>query len=230
MAPVKMAGVKMAGVKALKLGVLISGRGSNLQALIDACAAPDFPAEIALVLSNKADAFGLERAAKAGVPTAVINHRDFPGDKRAFEGAMDEALRAAGVELVCLAGFMRLLSPWFVEAWHDRLINIHPSLLPSFKGLDTHERALAAGVRFHGCTVHYVRPEMDEGPIIVQAAVPVLPGDDAHALGDRVLEQEHRIYPHAVRLIAEGRVRVDGGRVAVDGTAAVPPSVINPPA
>ncbi|MBP2314018.1 phosphoribosylglycinamide formyltransferase [Azospirillum soli] len=214
----------------LKIGVLISGRGSNLQALIDACAAPDFPAEIALVLSNKADAFGLERAAKAGVPGAVVSHRDFPGDKQAFEQAMDAKLREAGVELVCLAGFMRLLSPWFVEQWRDRLINIHPSLLPSFKGLDTHERALAAGVRFHGCTVHYVRPEMDEGPIIVQAAVPVLPSDDAHALGDRVLDSEHRIYPQAVRLIAEGRARVEGDVVVIDGAVPTQPSVINPPA
>jgi len=201
-----------------------------LQALIDACAAPDFPAEIALVLSNKADAFGLERAAKAGVPGTVVSHRDFPGDKRAFEEAMNAKLREAGVELVCLAGFMRLLSPWFVEQWQNRLINIHPSLLPSFKGLDTHERALAAGVRFHGCTVHYVRPEMDEGPIIVQAAVPVLPGDDAHALGDRVLESEHRIYPQAVRLIAEGRARVEGDVVVIDGPAPSLSSVINPPA
>ena len=214
----------------LKIGVLISGRGSNLQALIDACAAPDFPAEIALVLSNKADAFGLERAAKAGVPGTVVSHRDFPGDKRAFEEAMNAKLREAGVELVCLAGFMRLLSPWFVEQWQNRLINIHPSLLPSFKGLDTHERALAAGVRFHGCTVHYVRPEMDEGPIIVQAAVPVLHGDDAHALGDRVLELEHCIYPQAVRLIAEGRARVEGDVVVIDGPPPALPSVINPPA
>ncbi|MBP2294416.1 phosphoribosylglycinamide formyltransferase [Azospirillum rugosum] len=214
----------------LRVGVLISGRGSNLQALLDACAAPDFPAEIALVLSNKADAYGLERAASAGVPTAVVSHRDFPGDKRAFEEAMDARLRAAGVELVCLAGFMRLLSPWFVDTWRDRLINIHPSLLPSFKGLDTHGRALAAGVRFHGCTVHYVRPEMDEGPIIAQAAVPVLPGDDAHTLADRVLESEHRIYPQAVRLIAEGRTRVEGDRVLLSGDMPALPALINPPA
>lgn len=214
----------------LKLGVLVSGRGSNLQALIDACANPDFPAEIALVMSNKADAFGLERAAGAGIPTSVISHRDFPGDKRAFEEAMDARLRDAGVETVCLAGFMRLLSPWFVQSWHDRLINIHPSLLPSFKGLDTHERAIEAGVRFHGCTVHYVRAEMDAGPILVQAAVPVLQGDDAHSLGDRVLESEHRIYPLAVRLIAEGRARVEGDRVVIDGTGdAALPSLVNPP-
>ena len=214
----------------LKIGVLISGRGSNLQALIDACANPDFPAEIALVMSNKADAFGLERAKSAGIATQVISHRDFPGDKRAFEEAMDAALRAAGVEMVCLAGFMRLLSPWFVNAWHDRLINIHPSILPSFKGLDTHERAIEAGVRFHGCTVHYVRAEMDAGPIIVQAAVPVLQGDDPHSLGDRVLESEHRIYPLAVRLIAEGRARVDGDRVSITGVdEAGLGSLSNPP-
>ena len=203
----------------LRLGVLISGRGSNLQALIDAAADPAFPAEIALVLSNRADAYGLERAAQAGIATAVVSHRDFPGDKPAFEAAMDAALRAAGVELVCLAGFMRLLSPWFVEAWHDRLINIHPSLLPSFKGLDTHQRALDAGVRVHGCTVHYVRSEMDVGPIIVQAAVPVLADDDSHSLADRVLAQEHRAYPLAVRLIAEGRVRVADERVRIEGHA-----------
>jgi len=213
----------------LKLGVLISGRGSNLQALIDACAAPDFPAEIALVLSNKADAFGLERAAKAGIATAVVSHRDYPGDKPAFEAAMDATLRESGVELVCLAGFMRLLSPWFVGQWHNALINIHPSLLPSFKGLDTHQRALDTGVRFHGCTVHYVRPEMDEGPIIAQAAVPVVPGDDAHRLADRVLESEHLLYPHAVRLIAESRARVDGDLVRIDGPIPELAAVMNPP-
>ncbi|AWK86907.1 phosphoribosylglycinamide formyltransferase [Azospirillum thermophilum] len=213
----------------LKLGVLISGRGSNLQALIDACAAADFPAEIVLVLSNKADAFGLERASSAGIPTAVVSHRDFPGDKPAFEAAMDGKLRDAGVELVCLAGFMRLLSPWFVGRWQDRLINIHPSLLPSFKGLDTHQRALDAGVRFHGCTVHVVRPAMDDGPIIAQAAVPVLPGDDADRLAERVLACEHALYPHAVRLLAEGRARVEGDRVVIGGPAVEVPAVINPP-
>ncbi len=213
----------------LKLGVLISGRGSNLQALIDACAAPDFPADIALVLSNKADAFGLERAAKAGVPTAVVDHREYPSDKPAFEAAMDVRLQEAGVDLVCLAGFMRLLSEGFVERWRDRLINIHPSLLPSFKGLDTHERALAAGVKFHGCTVHFVRPAMDEGPIIAQAAVPVLPGDDAHSLSERVLESEHALYPHAIRLIATGRARVEGESLRITGDADAVTAVINPP-
>ena len=212
----------------LRVGVLVSGRGSNLQALIDACAASDFPAEIALVLSNRPDAFALERAAGAGLPTAVVDHRDFPGNKGAFEEAMDAALRGAGVELVCLAGFMRLLSPWFVERWYDRMINIHPSLLPSFKGLDTHQRALDAGVRFHGCTVHYVRLEMDEGPIVAQAAVPVLPDDDAQRLAARVLEAEHRIYPLALRLIAEGRAFVRDGRVEVTGTTPAPATTINP--
>lgn len=213
----------------LKLGVLISGRGSNLQALIDACAAPDFPADIALVLSNKADAFGLERAAKAGVPTAVVSHRDYPGDKPAFEAAIDARLREAGVGLVCLAGFMRLLSEGFVERWRNRLINIHPSLLPSFKGLDTHERALAAGVRFHGCTVHFVRPAMDEGPIVAQAAVPVLPDDDAQTLCERVLLSEHALYPHAIRLIAEGRACVEDEIVRIEPNAMAPAAVINPP-
>ncbi len=213
----------------LKVGVLISGRGSNLQALIDACADPAFPAEIVLVLSNKADAYGLERARQAGIPAAVVNHRDF-ADKPGFEAAMDDALNAAGVELVCLAGFMRLLTAGFVERWHDRLINIHPSLLPSFKGLDTHARALAAGVRFTGCTVHYVRPAMDEGPIILQAVVPILEGDDDHALADRVLIAEHRSYPGALKLIAEGRARVEGERVVITGAPAeAPEPLLNPP-
>lgn len=213
----------------LKLGVLISGRGSNLQALIDAAAGTDFPAEVALVLSNKAEAPGLERARRAGIATATLLHRDFP-DKPAFEQAMTEALEAAGVQLVCLAGFMRLLSPWFVEHWHDRLINIHPSLLPAFPGLDTHRRALEAGVRFHGCTVHYVRAAMDSGPIIAQAVVPVLPGDREDDLAARVLMQEHRAYPLAVRLIAEGRVRVADERAEILGE--VPPiaPLLNPAA
>lgn len=211
----------------LRLGVLISGRGSNLQALIDAAAAPDFPAEVALVLSNKADAAGLARAAAAGISTRTVSHRDF-ADREAFDAALTAALEAADVGLVCLAGFMRLLTPGFVEHWRDRLINIHPSLLPAFRGLDTHERALAAGVRFAGCTVHFVRPEMDEGPIILQAAVPVLPDDTAGSLAARVLEAEHRCYPAAVRWIAEGRVRVEGGRVRIDGAAAPEAALLNP--
>lgn len=219
-----------AGFKRLKLGVLISGRGSNLQALLDAVADSAFPAEVALVLSNRADAYGLERAAKAGVESAVIDHKPFKGDRPAFEAAMDARLRQSGVELVCLAGFMRLLSPWFVNQWRDRMINIHPSLLPSFKGLDTHQRVLDAGGRLHGCTVHYVRAEMDDGPIIVQAAVPVLDGDDADALAHRVLAQEHSIYPLAVRLIAEGRARVEGERVRIDGDSQNPAAALVSPA
>lgn len=200
----------------LRLGCLISGRGSNLQALIDACAAPDFPAEIALVLSNKADAEGLARAKAAGLATSIIDHKAYP-DRESFDAEMDRQLRAAGIELVCLAGFMRLLSNGFVDAWRDRMINIHPSLLPALKGLKTHERALEAGARFTGCTVHYVRPEMDEGPIIAQAVVPVLDSDDATSLGARVLDSEHQLYPLAVRLIAEGRLTITGNRVKIAG-------------
>jgi phosphoribosylglycinamide formyltransferase-1 len=198
----------------LKLGVLISGRGSNLQALIDATADPAFPAEIVLVISNKADAGGLLRAQAAGIATKVIPHKEFP-NREAFDSALDDALRAAGVGLVCLAGFMRLLSAKFAESWHDRLINIHPSLLPSFKGLDSHGQALKAGVRFSGCTVHFVRPEMDAGPIILQAAVAVHDGDDEDRLAERILEAEHRCYPLAVRLIAEGRISLENEIVRI---------------
>jgi phosphoribosylglycinamide formyltransferase-1 len=212
----------------LRVGVLLSGRGSNLQALIDACADPDFPAELALVISNVAGAFGLTRAETAHIPTRVVDHKAFPG-REPFEEAMSRALDESGVELVCLAGFMRLLTPAFVRRWWDRLINIHPSLLPAFKGLHVHERVLAAGARFSGCTVHFVRPEMDDGPIIVQAAVPVQPADDADRLAARVLAQEHQIYPLALRLIGERRIRVVGGRVQIEGTAACPGVLINPP-
>ncbi len=190
--------------KKLKVGVLISGRGSNLQALLDACADPAFPAGIALVISNIAGAPGLDRAEQAGVPTLVIDHKPFPS-RAAFDAKMDEALRAAGIELVCLAGFMRLLSDEFVEGWRDRMINIHPSLLPSFKGLRTHAQALAAGVKLHGCTVHFVTPALDDGPIIAQAEVPVLAGDTEETLAARVLEAEHRLYPEALKLVAEGK-------------------------
>ena len=204
----------------LKVAVLISGRGSNLQALIEACT-PDFPAEIVEVIANRADAAGLQHAARANIPQRIVPHRDF-ATREAFDAALDAALDAAGVELVCLAGFMRLLTDGFVARWRDRLVNIHPSLLPAFPGLDTHARALAAGVRIAGCTVHFVRPAMDEGPIIVQAAVPVLPDDDEAKLAARILAGEHRAYPLALRLIAEGRVRVVGERVVVTGA--------NPPA
>jgi phosphoribosylglycinamide formyltransferase 1 len=217
-------------VARLKVAVLISGRGSNLQALIDACAQRDFPAAIRLVLSNRGDAQGLARAAQAGIATQVISHRDF-ATRDAFDAALDAALQAAGIELVCLAGFMRLLGEAFVERWRDRLVNIHPSLLPAFRGLDTHARALAAGVRFTGCTVHFVRAAVDDGPIIVQAAVPVLPDDDGEALAARVLAAEHRAYPLALRLIADGRIRVCAdGRVEIRRAAAAADTVLNPSA
>lgn len=216
----------MAGTK-LKVGVLVSGRGSNLQALIDACADPAFPVEIVHVLSNVAGAYALERAETAGIATSVLSHRDFDG-REAFDAALDARLRDVGVEFVCLAGFMRLLTEGFVGKWQDRLINIHPSLLPSFKGLHTHERALELGVKVHGCTVHFVRPATDEGPIIVQAAVPVLPGDTPDTLGARVLEQEHRAYPLALRLVAEGRAKVVGSVVEIVGGQADGARLLNP--
>ena len=199
----------------LRLGVLISGRGSNLQALIDAAREPTYPAELSLVVSNNADAPGLSLAADAGIAREILSHREF-ADRAAFDDALDRALRRAGVELVCLAGFMRVLSPDFCDAWRDRLINIHPSLLPSFPGLNAQAQALAAGVRVTGCTVHFVRAEVDNGPIIAQAAVPVLPGDDEPALSASILKMEHRIYPMAVRLIADGRLRLRDGRVDID--------------
>jgi phosphoribosylglycinamide formyltransferase-1 len=202
-----------------KVAVLISGRGSNMRALAKACEAPDYPAEIVLVLSNRADAAGLEFARGAGIPTAVLSHKDFP-DRASFDSAMDAEIRRHGAELICLAGFMRLLDSRFIEAWQDRMINIHPSLLPSFPGLDTHRRALEMGVKLAGCTVHFVRPEMDTGPIIAQAAVPVMPDDSPESLAARILEQEHIIYPMALRLVAEGRVRVDGERAIVDAPVA----------
>jgi phosphoribosylglycinamide formyltransferase-1 len=198
----------------LRTGVMISGRGSNLQALIDACADPAFPATIALVISNKADAQGLARARAAGIATQVISHRDY-GDRESFDAAMTAAFEAVQVDLICMAGFMRLVTKGFVEHWRDRLINIHPALLPAFKGLDTHARALAAGAKTHGCTVHFVRHEMDTGPIIGQEAVPVLPGDTPDTLAARVLEAEHRLFPRCLCLIAEGRVKVEGERVEI---------------
>ncbi len=212
----------------LKVGVLISGRGSNLQSLLDACAEPAFPAEIVLVISNQPGAAGLERAESAGVPTRTIDHREYP-DRPAFDAALDQALDEAGVDFVCLAGFMRILSEGIVKRWRDRMINIHPSLLPSFKGLHVQEQALAAGVRLAGCTVHFVRPATDTGPIIAQAAVPVGGDDDAKTLAARVLKAEHRIYPLALGLIAQGRVSVIDDKVVIAGTEAAPGTLINPP-
>jgi phosphoribosylglycinamide formyltransferase-1 len=214
-------------VARLRCAVLISGRGSNLEALIRACAQQDFPAEIALVISNRADAGGLDHAARAAIASAVIPHRDY-ASRQTFEAALTKALEAAGIELICLAGFMRLLTAGFVDHWRDRLINIHPSLLPAFPGLDTHARALAEGVRFAGCTVHFVRAEMDHGPIIVQAAVPVLQGDDEPSLAARVLTAEHRAYPLALNLIGQGRVRVIGERTEIAGVSGGAAILLNP--
>ena len=211
----------------LKLCVLISGRGSNLQSLIDACAANDYPAEIALVISNIDGVQGLERASNAGIPTTVVSHRDFKS-RESFDASLTETISRLDVDLLCLAGFMRILSDGFVEHWQDRLVNIHPSLLPSFKGLNVQQRAIDAGVRFSGCTVHYVRSDMDCGPIIVQAVVPVLGDDDGDALARRILEQEHIIYPLAVRMIAQGRVTIKDELVIVDAAAPGGSVLLNP--
>lgn len=207
----------------LKAGVLISGRGSNLLALLEACAAADFPAEIALVVSNRAEAGGLAHAARFGVPTQVVAHRDF-ADRESFDRVVSAALEAAGVELVCLAGFMRIFSPWFPTHWANRIVNIHPSLLPSFKGLHVHQQAIDAGVRVSGATVHLVTNDLDGGPIVAQAAVPVLPDDTAGTLATRILQAEHALYPLALRWFAERRVRLQStpgkpDRVIVDGIA-----------
>jgi phosphoribosylglycinamide formyltransferase-1 len=183
-----------------RIAVLVSGRGSNLQALMDAARDATFPGEIALVLSNKDDAYGLTRARDAGIATEIVRHRDFP-TRETFDAALDERLRAHNIEFVCLAGFMRILTPEFVAKWEGRMVNIHPSLLPEFKGLDTHARALAAGVAEHGCSVHWVTPELDSGPIIAQARVKVMPEDTAETLAARVLAEENRLYPKAVREI-----------------------------
>jgi phosphoribosylglycinamide formyltransferase-1 len=212
----------------LRVGVLVSGFGSNLQALIDLCAPSDFPAEIVGVVSNEPGAAALDRARHAGIPAHVVPHRDF-ADRAGFEAALGACLAADRVEFVCLAGFMRILTAGFTEAWRDRMLNIHPSLLPAFTGLHTHRRALAAGVRLHGCTVHFVRAELDNGPILVQAAVPVLETDDEASLAARVLAAEHRAYPLALRLVAEGKVRIEGDRVRVeDARPATETGLLNP--
>jgi phosphoribosylglycinamide formyltransferase 1 len=193
-------------VKKKRVAVLISGRGSNMTALIEAAKADDYPAAIVLVVSNVPDAAGLQRARAEGIATAVVDHRPFGDDREAFERALDAELHRHRVDLICLAGFMRLFSKNFVERWSGRMLNIHPALLPQFKGLHTHRRALAAGVKEHGATVHFVVPEMDAGPIVAQEAVPVLAGDTEASLAARVLAVEHRLYPQALRLVAEGRV------------------------
>jgi phosphoribosylglycinamide formyltransferase-1 len=200
-----------------RAAVLISGRGSNMAVLIEAAKDKNYPAEIALVLSNRPDAAGLGAARAAGIATEVIDHAAFGKDRAAFDRALQAVLAKHRIDLVCLAGFMRLLTPAFVGLWPERMINIHPALLPAFKGLDTHKRALAAGAKIHGATVHFVVEEMDSGPIIAQGAVAVRDGENEQSLSARVLAIEHRIYPLALKLVAEGRVRVVDGRCLIDG-------------
>ena len=203
------------------LGLLISGRGSNLQAVIDAIAAGNVRARVAVVISNRADAEGLRRAERAGIETLVLPHRDFP-TRAAYDARLVHELQSRGVELVCLAGFMRLLGPAFCDAFPDAILNVHPSLLPKFPGVDAQQQALAAGESVSGATVHFVTPALDAGPIILQAAVPVHRSDTAATLSARILAEEHRILPEAIQLIADGRCRVDGGRVII-GPPAQPP-------
>lgn len=195
-----------------RVAVLISGRGSNMAALIEAARAPDYPAEIALVLSNRPDAGGLATAKAEGIATAIVDHTQFGKDRPAFEHAMQALLERHKIEIVCLAGFMRLLTPRFVECWQGRMLNIHPALLPSFKGLDTHKRALEAGVKLHGATVHFVVPDMDSGPIVAQGALAVREDDTEESLAARVIGIEHRLYPTALRLLAEGKLHIENGR------------------
>lgn len=210
-----------------RVGVLISGRGSNLASLIAAAKRPDYPAEISLVISNRPGASGLAIADDAGIAARTIDHTKF-ALREDFDRDVDGALRDAGADLVCCAGFMRLQTTGFVEAWRDRQLNIHPSLLPAFRGLDTHRRAIEAGVRFSGCTVHFVRPEMDVGPIVAQAVVPVLPGDTADSLADRVLDAEHKLYPAALEMVASGRARVRGETVEIVGYGADAEALFGP--
>ena len=211
----------------MKIAILISGRGSNMRALLDACTQADYPAECVLVLSNRPDAAGLKVAEAYDIPTQVIDHTRF-ADRTAFEDALDSALNEAGAELICLAGFMRLLGSDFVNRWRDKILNVHPSLLPAYRGLHTHERVLEDGVRFTGCTIHFVRPEMDDGPILFQACVPVMPDDTPEILEDRVLDWEHKLYVDAVRIVAEGRLRISGRVVQFDDPAGKQPGIANP--
>jgi phosphoribosylglycinamide formyltransferase-1 len=211
-----------------RVAILISGRGSNMAALITAAQATSYPAEIALIVSNRADAAGLAHAHGAGIPTAVIDHRAYGDERERFDRAVAEALEHHAIELVCLAGFMRILTPWLVGRWEGRILNVHPALLPAFKGLDTHRRALAAGVKIHGATVHFVVAEMDSGPLVAQGAISVHDDDDVRSLAARVLDVEHRIYPLALRLLAGGRLRLVGERCVVEGNTPVPECLIVP--
>jgi phosphoribosylglycinamide formyltransferase-1 len=208
-----------------RVAILISGRGSNMTALIEAAKAESYPAEIVLVVSNRPEAAGIGHARKAGIATTIIDHRDYGTNREAFERALQAVLENSRIDIVCLAGFMRLFTPWFVTRWEGRLLNIHPALLPAFKGLHTHQQALAAGAKTHGATVHLVSADMDSGPIVCQAAVPVLDGDTPETLAARVLAVEHTIYPLALKWLAEGNLRVAEGRCRIDG-ARLPDGVI----
>jgi len=203
------------------IAVLVSGGGTNLQSIIDASERGEIPCRVALVLSNKEDAYGLVRAQKHGIPTEVVRHRDFP-TREAFDARLVEVVRDSGAELVCLAGFMRVLTPVFVRAFPNRILNIHPALLPSFPGTHGQRQALEYGVRFSGCSVHFLDEGVDTGPIIVQAVVPVYDGDTEETLGGRILTQEHRIYPMAIRLFFEGRLKIEGRRVRIEGEPRIP--------
>jgi phosphoribosylglycinamide formyltransferase-1 len=209
-----------------RVAVLISGRGSNMAALIEAAQANDYPAEIVLVVSNVPDAGGLATARAGDIATEIVDHTKFGKDRAAFERALQGVLEMHRIEIVCLAGFMRLLTAGFVGQWQNRLLNIHPALLPAFKGLDTHKRAMAAGAKVHGATVHFVVPEMDSGPVVVQGAVAVHPDDSEAALAARVLKIEHKIYPLALKLLAEGRIRVENGRCLIDGVPVPAPGAL----
>ena len=213
----------------LRIGVLASGGGSNLQAIIDRCQNGSLAAEIAVVIANNPEAGALERARRTGIPARCINHRDFAG-REAFDAALVEALRDAGVELVVLAGFMRIITEVMLKAFPQRIINIHPALLPAFPGLHVQQQALDYGARFAGCTVHFVDGGVDTGPIIIQAVVPVLPDDSAATLAARILEQEHLVYPRAIELISQGRIRVDGRHVIIEPPVEIEPTALtNPP-
>lgn len=211
----------------VRTAILISGRGSNMEALIAAARDPDYPAEIALVLSNRPEAKGLEIAKAAGIAIAVVDHKIYAG-REEFERAMQALLEIHRIDLVCMAGFMRLVTPWFIGQWPGRMLNIHPALLPAYRGLDTHARALADGVKIHGCTVHFVVPAMDEGPILAQAAVPVLDIDTEESLARRVLAQEHRLYPAALARVARGGLIVQGNRVFDPEAAPEPAPLVVP--
>jgi phosphoribosylglycinamide formyltransferase-1 len=213
-----------------RVAILISGRGSNMAALIEAAKAKDFPAEIALVIANRADAVGLDRAKASGVATELIESKPFGKDRAAFETVLEQKLKQHRIELICLGGFMRLFTAEFVQRWYGRMLNIHPSLLPSFPGLDPHGQALKAGVKISGATVHFVIPETDAGPIVMQGAVPVCDDDTAETLSERILTIEHRIYPEALRLLASGRLRLEGDRCKIEENSSSGDSLISPSA